>query len=267
LHIDNERGGEATGFIVPREYGENRVRVFLVTNKHVIGVNKETRSDVKSITVDLNMMLKEGRIEARRVKVVLDERIAGKKLIREHPEHDVDVVAIDLTHMIVQFPEIEKKLVDYGVFATKERLNDLDVAQGDDVMIIGYPQGVRHKGTAYPLVRSGIIASRIGERLEDSIRDPRGSRRNRTLRGFLVDGGITPGFSGSPVVLKPIVGRIVKRNISLNPPPPLLLGVIAETRYAPIHVSDEAGDTLGFAGLALAFDAETIKETVELFFQ
>jgi hypothetical protein len=48
--------------------------------------------------------------------------------------------------------------------------------------------------------------------------------------------------------------------------PPLLLGIIAETTYAPIPIS-ERDYIPSFAGLGLAFDAETVKETIELFFQ
>ena len=266
MHIDNERSGQGTGFLVPRETGQ-RVRVFLVTNKHVIGQDRETRSRVESITLHLNTTLPNGQLQARTAKVVLATEPDGSKSIREHPEADVDVIAIDVTHLIVQFPQIRKKLADYAVFASKERLEELDVTIGDDVMVIGYPYGIRHQGNAFPLVRAGVIATRIGESLEDAVRDPKGGWRTRTLRGFLIDGGIIPGSSGSPVVLKPIIGRRVKNSIMLELPPPLLLGIVAETRYAPIHVGGVAGDTLAFAGLGLAFDAATIKETIELFFK
>lgn len=47
-------------------------------------------------------------------------------------------------------------------------------------------------------------------------------------------------------------------------PQPVLLGIIAETRYAPIETRE--GNIPSFAGLGLAFDAETVKETIELFF-
>ena len=88
--------------------------------------------------------------------------------------------------------------------------------------------------------------------------------RKRRLHGFLIDGAIIPGSSGSPVILKPTPGRFVKGNIIMTIPPPILLGVIAETKYAPIQSSGK--DVHSFAGLGLAFDAETARETIELFF-
>jgi len=43
-----------------------------------------------------------------------------------------------------------------------------------------------------------------------------------------------------------------------------LLGILAETRFAPINYPSGTG--LGFAGLGFVFDAVTIKKTIELFF-
>jgi hypothetical protein len=44
---------------------------------------------------------------------------------------------------------------------------------------------------------------------------------------------------------------------------PVLLGIVAETRFAPIQV--QGGAIPGFAGLGLAFEVETIAETLDLF--
>jgi len=65
-------------------------------------------------------------------------------------------------------------------------------------------------------------------------------------------------------VLKPNSGQYVKGNIVMGFTPSLLLGIIAETRYAPVRTSQ--GDIPSFAGLGLAFNVETVKETIELFF-
>ena len=64
--------------------------------------------------------------------------------------------------------------------------------------------------------------------------------------------------SGSPVVLKPVTGRHQNNAIVVGSTPAVLLGIVAETRYAPIS----AGEKIipGFAGLGFAFDVETIVE-------
>lgn len=88
--------------------------------------------------------------------------------------------------------------------------------------------------------------------------DGSGGTRARILRGFLYDGASIRGSSGSPVVLKPGMGRLIGNGIHMSPAPMILLGIVAEIRF--VIGSDN------FAGLGLAFDAATIKETIELFF-
>jgi hypothetical protein len=122
--------------------------------------------------------------------------------------------------------------------------------------------GIRQGRTNHPLVRRGIIANRIGEELQEDIRNTAGDVVGvRTIKGFLVDGATVPGSSGSPVFLEPGLGRIVGQDIQGTPA--FLLGIIAETRHAPI--STPAGVYPSFAGLGLAFDAGTIRDTIELF--
>lgn len=45
---------------------------------------------------------------------------------------------------------------------------------------------------------------------------------------------------------------------------PVLFGIVAETKYAPVQLG--AGVIPSFEGLGLAFEVETIRETIELFF-
>jgi hypothetical protein len=100
--------------------------------------------------------------------------------------------------------------------------------------------------------------------VEDEYKSLDGKRRKRILRGFLVDGAIIPGSSGSPVVLPPVSVRNVHGRLQIQTFPLLLLGIIAESRYAPLITPTT--DYLSFSGLGLAFDAQTIMETIELFF-
>jgi hypothetical protein len=59
-----------------------------------------------------------------------------------------------------------------------------------------------------------------------------GSVRKRRLRGFLIDGAIIPGSSGSPVIIKPSVGRYTRGALSYANFPPMLLGIVSESRYS-----------------------------------
>jgi len=165
--------------------------------------------------------------------------------------------------MILNIPNLEKKLLGYQWFADQARLREDDITIGEDILVVGYPTGLTQGPTNHPIVRSGIIATQIGSPFEDQVTGA-GFTRRRSLRAFLIDGATVPGASGSPVLLKPVSGRIIRGNVVLSVPPPLLLGIIAETKYTPVPAT--TAPAIGFANLGLAFDAETIKETIELFF-
>jgi len=260
--IRNEWNETGTGFLIFRPINDKEGKVFLVTNKHMLNKKKELREIAREIEVHLNIKSSDGLISGESAKIPL-RLPGGAKNWREHPDRDVDVLAIDITGLIVSYPQIEKKWATYGDIADEAKRRELEITIGDEIMTIGYPLGLKHRTSNFPLVRAGIISTKIGESLEDEIEEA-GVKRKRVLRGFLIDGATIPGSSGSPVVLKPTVGRITRGAINLGSAPQVLLGIIAETRLAPIQVAQ--GNIPSFAGLGLAFDAETIKETIELFF-
>jgi len=261
--IENEGGRKGTGFLVSRMIDDKGGRVFLATNKHVLHKEAEMRQSATWVRLYLNFKNANGSISGKTAKLPLNLN-DGSKRWREHPDKDVDVLAFDVSPLIAQYPQIKRKWADYSDFGDLAKRDELDVTMGDEILVIGYPLGLRQGTTNFPLLRGGIIASRIGETLEDDYQESDSTVRKRTLRGFLIDGATIPGSSGSPVVLKPITGRFVKGKILMDMPPAILLGLVAETRYAPIRTP--TGNIPSFAGLGLALDAETVRETIELFF-
>jgi hypothetical protein len=260
--IENDWGERGTGFIVSRNVSQNKCKLFLITNKHVLNKDQKMRNQATEIKLHLNYRISERNIIGKVgiLPIVLDN---GMKIWREHPERDIDVLAIDITSFMVQFPNVVFKHAPIEALITSEELAEWDITIGEEIFIIGYPVGIKQGNTNMPIVRSGIIASIIGDKLVDTVIENK-NKRSRTIRGFLIDGGIVPGSSGSPVILKPVSGRLVKGNISLGLPPQYLLGIISETRYAPV-ITDK-WETESFAGIGMAFDAATIRETIELFF-
>lgn len=67
---------------------------------------------------------------------------------------------------------------------------------GDDVLIIGYPYGYYDSVNLYPIVKSGMIASSLYNSFEGQ-------------PCFLIDAKLFPGSSGSLVVSKPQMFRII----------------------------------------------------------
>lgn len=261
--IENPQGELGTGFLVLRKIDENQGRVFLVTNKHVVSKDQASRAAVPYVTCHFNTSEPDGTkgTTSGEVPLANDD---GSRRFREHPDADTDVYAIDVTDVMERNPRIEKRWVGYDLFADESKRNELDITVGEDVVTIGYPLGLRQGTSNFPLVRQGLIATKIGTPLRDKIQSTTGGLRDRTLRAFLIDGATVPGSSGSPVILKPVIGRIQGDSIVMGSAPPVLLGIIAESKYAPIQIGTAVIPS--FAGLGLAFEVETIRETIELFF-
>lgn len=262
--IENEWGKKGTGFLVAREIAKETVKVFLCTNKHVLNENRALRTQATKIVCHLNVKEKEGKTIGKPYDLPL-KFSDGTVRWKEHPEDNVDVLVFDVTDLVINLPEMEKKWADYSLFADTKILSDQDITIGDEVLVVGYPLAFKQGETNFPIVRQGIIASQIGQRFVEEIVDQQGNKKSRSYRGFLIDGGLIPGSSGSPVILKPVTGRFVGNSLMMGSPPPYLLGIVAETRLAPIRTN--IGDIPSFAGLGVAFDAATVKETIELFFK
>ncbi|RJO60997.1 MAG: serine protease [Dehalococcoidia bacterium] len=261
--IENPQGESGTGFLVLRNTGLEQGKVFLVTNKHVICSNPSQRSLVTHIKCHFNTKEPDGSAGTICGDVPLCYP-DGSKRFREHVDADTDVIAVDVTDVMQFNPKIEKRWVDYSLFADEAKRKELDITVGEEIVTIGYPLGLRQGESNFPLIRQGMISTKIGTLLADKIQIQGAGLRERKLRAFLIDGATIPGSSGSPVILKPVIGRIQGDAILMGSAPPVLLGIVAETKYAPVHL----GATVipSFAGLGLAFDVETIKETIELFF-
>lgn len=261
--IDNPQGESGTGFLVFRETDGDQGKVFLATNKHVVHRDHSQRGAVTHLVCHFNVKAQDGSIAKASSKVVM-QFPDGVSRYREHPDPDTDVAAIEVTDLITLNPHIEKRWATYADFADSDRRDELDITAGEEIITVGYPLGLRQGDTNFPLVRQGILATKIGYPLKDKVGDGKGGVRDRTIRAFLIDGATVPGSSGSPVVLKPVIGRQIKNTILLDPAPPLLLGIVAETKYAPLQ---HAGSVIpGFASLGLVFEADTVRETIELFF-
>lgn len=110
----------------------------------------------------------------------------------------------------------------------------------------------------------GSIVSQIGKPLSDKWTNPQtGAIEPRTIRGFLVEGNVTFGSSGSPVVLEPPINNFGEPHTNQATIPPLLLGIISEEKITFIHT--DAGDQPTFSGLVIVHDADTITDVINLF--
>jgi hypothetical protein len=267
MMIENENGGKGTGFLVciPHLNNPKIGRMFLVTNKHVLAKNPIEREKARKIKIYYNRKSESDGDSFAISDLDISIGNAGTVKWKEHPDLDIDVLVFELTPVFVQMGD--KMVVNYvglDSLTNKECIDEMDISIGEEIIVLGYPLGLRHKNSAIPLVRSGMIATRIGEQLEDDFVEVDGKTRKRTIRGFLIDGAVIHGSSGSPVILKPAGLRTMHGNTTIHTEIALLLGIIAETRYSPVKHDNKIYKN--YAGLGLALDAECIRETIELFY-
>jgi hypothetical protein len=263
--IENDWGDFGTGFLIKREINlglgnqAKGIKFFLVTNKHVLNDKKGSREDIQEITVYANLRGGNGEMK-RKIFILSLHTEDGSKIWREHPDENVDVLVFDVSTLILNCTQIEHDAPTYEFFINESWLKQLDIKLGDEILVFSYPDLDNHR-TIYPVVKTGTIATPLHEDLEEEI----DKDYTKMTRGFLINDVTVPGASGSPVVLKPSIGRTIGRKNYLGfETPPLLLGIIAQTRYATVKATVFEGKS--FAGMGLAFHSITIKETIELFF-
>ena len=171
--------GVATAFVVRIERN-GKVFLFLVTNKHVV---------LDARTVHLHFTVQE-REQPAMGKIFSVEMRDIENSWAYHGDADVDVAvapfgpvidAIQAKGVQVFFRTLGQELVP-----TAEAIREIDAVE--DVVFIGYPNGVWDEVNNLPVVRKGITATPIAV-------DFRGKKQ------FLVDASVFPGSSGSPVFL------------------------------------------------------------------
>ncbi|MEZ4866231.1 MAG: trypsin-like peptidase domain-containing protein [Caldilineaceae bacterium] len=261
--IRNDWGGWGTGFLVKKESnlanGTIGIRFFLVTNKHVVGEDPKDRRQREEITVFVRINTDKSKSSRKRAVIPMVDTI-GTRTWKEHPDNNVDVLAVDVSPLIFQNMQIAHDALTQASFVNDQFIDDFQIITGDDVVVIGYPDFDGDR-TIEPIITAGTLATRIGEPLIEYIAES----NLKSTRGFLINHVTVPGSSGSPVILKPTVGRTVRgKNYLGLEVPPLLLGIVAQTRHAKVKASVFEGRA--FAGIGLAFDAVAIQETIDLFF-
>ncbi len=268
--VTNPKGETGSGFLMQRSLAgdASEGKIFLVTNKHVIGKTEQLRNMANTLVLVFNAKEKTGAVKARLLIVPLRNR---QLLWKGHLDPNVDVAAIDVTAVLKYHPEIQFKVASYDTLATEQTFKDYDVTAGQDILLIGYPLGCRSARTIFPLIRQGIIASDPQEPI--TIAEKPGVE----LPAFYIESFAVPGNSGGPVILRPGLFHLDPKanSIVTGSIPPLLVGIQSMAPTGLEQAKTIAGDKITdlpfvyspyFAGLAVVFRADTIRQTIEQFF-
>lgn len=235
----------ASGFFYCHMIKEDKGRVYLVTNKHVLQnqpkiflrINPKALGSPKGYSLNL--------IDAT----------SGKQLWKGHYNSKVDVAVIPINFAVLQQQEMQVSyFLDTKHVVNTKRMKDIGQADGDSVFVLGFPVSLVGDKSNSVVVRSGTIA-----RIKDTLQSP--------VRPFLIDTTVFPGNSGGPVVNRPefvaIQGTKTINEASL-------IGIVASyVPYRDIAVSRQTGNIRVVfeenSGLSNVFSVDCIKTAISSF--
>ena len=166
----------ATGFLVSDPTPDGRPRIVLVTANHVFA---GMPGDQAQIGYRVKGSDGAWTFAPQRLPI----RAHGKPLWRKNATRDVAVIAITAP------PEFARSAIPLAWIAGDDFLAQGALAPGEEMMTLGYPQGLSANPAGFPILRTGRIASY-----------PVGP--SATTPTFLLDFPAFPGNSGGPVWLE-----------------------------------------------------------------
>lgn len=231
-----------TGFILQRPISEDKYKLYLVSNKHVlVGADAIAISFTKA---------NNGQPEIGNTIRIPIRNISSA--IKEHPDKDVDIAIIECTGLFISFnQQLYFKYVSYDMLAT---FDETELTVAENVYFIGYPDNRYDAKNNLPLVRNGMIASH-----------PKLDYNGKPV--FIIDAQVFPGSSGSPVYIDLTYenmknGQFVvgKRNLKL-------LGIVSATMIRNNELkSIQTGTRLlteEVLGLGIVYKSTAIKQLVD----
>jgi hypothetical protein len=187
-----------TGFLVKAPLPDGTARTVLVTARHVFTrmTGAEARIGYRSQDVDGAW---------RFTPLSLTIRSPAGEAFVSHPRRDISVIGVTAP------PEFAAAAIPLSWLADSTAFERYKVRPGDEMMTLGFPQGLSSNGAGFPILRVGRVASYP---LTPVAQFPR----------FLLDFRVFPGNSGGPVFLTP-TGRASPTDAE---PEPLIAGLLTE---------------------------------------
>ena len=228
--------------------------MWLVTNRHVVIPKKE---DVEFAPVSFTFCLRKlgpsGALEWDPVVLSADDIEASAKF---HTEKSVDVAAVNIYEAVTnRIKGSDQYAVPYLLnsdnFAGK---NNIDVEASSDVLVAGFPKGFYDRVNLFPIIKSGIIASRWGVGFQGQ-------------PYFLIDAKLFPGSSGSVVISKPVDLIVKDGKVMLATEKQFaFLGIFSGEptfQEAPVTVGDLTITQKSGFDLGIVWYAELVEEIID----
>lgn len=172
--IEAGRSTVGTGFVVKASAPDGTPRTILITANHVFAQMPRDKASV-------GFRLRDAEGQWRYAPVSVRIRDAdGDPLWTRHPTQDV--AGLELP------PGVTDEGVPVRELPGARALDTLNVAPGDEMMVLGYPQGFSANKAGFPILRSGRVASFP---LSPADRYPT----------YMLDFSVFAGNSGGPVYI------------------------------------------------------------------
>ena len=249
----NGNAGSGTGFIFSHKY-KGKEYPFIVTNKHVI---KNAKTGGITFIKDDNGKPKLG--DSFRI-----ENENFENLWFGHQDENVDIAITPLVPIQNYIKSLGINIffrnISFDLIPTENNLKELDALE--DIVFIGYPNGIWDTKNFIPIMRKGTTATPLHIDFENE-------------KKFLIDASVFGGSSGSPVFIYNtgtyankgggtvvgtriyfvgVVAAVYHKN-DLNE----IISIPIPTATKPVAVGKEMID------LGIVFKANTVPEVIEQF--
>lgn len=120
-----------------------------------------------------------------------------EKRLRLHRDSTIDIAVLHISDLLRERIVDDKNYMSWSAVSADDLPQNcgIPVQVADDVIVIGYPRGFYDTHNLFPIVKSGMVASRWGMHFKS---EP----------VFLIDAKLFPGSSGSIVLSKPITSVV-----------------------------------------------------------
>ncbi len=231
-----------TGFLLSRPINDTAIKIYLVSNKHVLSV-------AESINITFTINNNGNPDIGNKIKLPIKDI---KQHVVGHPNPKVDVAVLDCTGIFNVFPDrLYSKYISYDMLSD---FTEEELTVAENVYFVGYPDNRYDVTNNLPLIRTGLISSHPKY---DYNGDP----------VFIIDAQVFPGSSGSPVFIDLTYENFKNGQIVLGNKKIKLLGIVAQTmirnnelQAIPASTSFVTQEVLG---LGIVFKSTTIKEIID----
>lgn len=137
--------GKGTGFLVGRQLpgDKSKAKIFLVTNKHMIGQWSLVDSLIPSPSIVAYLYTKDKLTPVTPVEInIFDKSKNFLPTVKVHQNPKIDIVVIDITEQVVLTKNLDIKIFDINYLVPIDSIkNTTFTGIGDQVYAIGYPAG------------------------------------------------------------------------------------------------------------------------------